>query len=118
MCGGLKEWSVGFVKDHAEPDHGGSQSGRLGGLVYHKVKRKGRWVLRLQKSELATTSNAGLLTHADSAKQSIEKRFVRTEEVTGILLNSVIDRFIARAPMGVAIRGTLEYAFAPGPLDE
>ena len=32
-------------------------------------------------------------------------------------LNSVIDRFIARAPMAVAIRGTLEYAFVPEPLD-
>jgi hypothetical protein len=34
-----------------------------------------------------------------------------------MLLNSVIDRFIARTPMAVAIRGTLEYAFAPEPLD-
>lgn len=34
-----------------------------------------------------------------------------------MLLNPVIDRFISRTPMAVAIRGTLEYAFAPEPLD-
>ncbi|OWK34881.1 hypothetical protein [Fimbriiglobus ruber] len=34
-----------------------------------------------------------------------------------MLLNRVIDRFLARTPMAVAIRGTLEYAFAPEPLD-
>ena len=34
-----------------------------------------------------------------------------------MLLNTVVERFIARTPMAVAIRGTLEYAFAPEPLD-
>ena len=34
-----------------------------------------------------------------------------------MLLNTVIERFVARTPMAVAIRGTLEYAFAPEPLD-
>ena len=34
-----------------------------------------------------------------------------------MLLNAVSDRFIARTPMAVAIRGPLEYAFAPEPLD-
>jgi len=34
-----------------------------------------------------------------------------------MLLNPVIDRFISRTPMAVAIRGTLEYAFTLEPLD-
>jgi len=42
---------------------------------------------------------------------------VDSEKFADMLLNSVINRFIARTPMAVAIRGTLEYAFAPESLD-
>ncbi|MDB5311862.1 MAG: Transposase domain protein [Gemmataceae bacterium] len=34
-----------------------------------------------------------------------------------MLMDAVIDRFIQRTPMAVAVRGTLEYALAPEPLD-
>jgi hypothetical protein len=34
-----------------------------------------------------------------------------------MLMDAVIERFIQHTPMAVAVRGTLEYAFAPEPLD-
>jgi hypothetical protein len=35
-----------------------------------------------------------------------------------MLLDAVVDRFIARAPMAVAARGAFEFALLPGPLDD
>jgi hypothetical protein len=34
-----------------------------------------------------------------------------------MLLDAVVERFIARTPMAVAVRGTFEYALSPAPLD-
>ena len=32
-----------------------------------------------------------------------------------MLLDAVLDRFIAHSPMAVAVRGAFEYALGPGP---